>query len=456
MRPGGAPILDGPPRPPVKTAILGAGVSGLALARSLVELGLDRGDLTLFEAAPKAGGLCGSKTVEGFTYDVAGGHILFSKDAEVLDWMQRAGGGPEAFERRDRNTAIRFGDRWVRYPFENGLGDLPPEANFECVAGYVHAWHARQAAGSEAPADFGSWVRWRFGEGIARHFMDPYNEKIWKRPLDGLTSDWVAGRVPDAPIEDVLRASVGIRTEGYVHQAVFWYPRRGGFQAITDGMAADLADRIRLGTRVERVRRQGEGWSVDGEAFDRVVVTTPLDLVPRMVEGVPPEIAAAMEGLEANGLTTFLVALDTPEQPNLSWAYLPHHDQGPANRVTWMSGYATANAPEGCSSLLVEVTWPRLEGPPGPELEEEVLAGLVRAGLIRREQVRFTDRSDQDRAYVVYVPGHAARREASLAWMESEGLLPLGRFGRYDYDNSDQCVAKARALAARLMAHSDA
>ena len=195
---------------------------------------------------------------------------------------------------------------------------------------------------------------------------------------------------------------------------------------------------------------------MDGEAFDRVVVTTPLDLVPRMVEGVPAEIAAAMEGLESNGLTTFLVALNTPEQPNLSWAYLPHHDQGPANRVTWMSGYASANAPEGCSSLLVEVTWPRLEGPPGPELEEEVLAGLVRAGLIRRDQVRFTDRSDQDRAYVVYVPGHAARREASLAWMESAGLLPLGRFGRYDYDNSDQCVAKARSLAARLMAHSGA
>jgi hypothetical protein len=29
--------------------------------------------------------------------------------------------------------------------------------------------------------------------------MDPYNEKIWKRPLEELTSGWVAGRVPDAP-----------------------------------------------------------------------------------------------------------------------------------------------------------------------------------------------------------------------------------------------------------------
>lgn len=449
------PILAPHKVQPVKIAILGAGVSGLALARALIERGHPREDLTLFEAASKAGGLCGSRTVDGYTYDVAGGHILFSKDPEVLAWMQEAGGGPEAFERRDRNTAIRFGERWVQYPFENGLGDLPPEANFECLAGYVHAWHERQASGSEAPADFGSWVRWRFGEGIARHFMDPYNEKIWKRPLSGLTSDWVAGRVPDAPVEDVLRASIGIRTEGYVHQAVFWYPKRGGFQAITDGMANSLADRIRLGTRVERVARSGEGWTVDGEAFDRVVVTTPLDLVPRMVEGVPSGVAEAMEGLESNGLTTFLVALDTDEQPDLSWAYLPHHEQGPANRVTWMSSYATANAPEGRSSLLVEVTWPRLAGRPGPELEEEVLAGLAHAGLIRREQVLFTDRSDQERAYVVYVPGHAERRQAALEWMEGEGLIPLGRFGRYDYDNSDQCVAKARALAAELVPRSD-
>ena len=35
--------------------------------------------------------------------------------------------------------------------------------------------------------------------------------------------------------------------------------------------------------------------------------------------------------------------------------------------------------------------------------------------------------------------------------MEANGLIPLGRFGRYDYDNSDQCVIKARALARRLL-----
>lgn len=435
----------------MKIAILGAGVSGLALARTLQEGGVPLTDLTLFEAASEVGGLCQSKTVDGFTYDVAGGHILFSKDTAAMQWMKDCAGGDDAFDVRNRHTKIRFEDRWVHYPFENGIGDLPPQANYDCLAGYVKAWHERSLTKSEAPADFAGWIRWRFGDGIADHFMDPYNEKIWKRPLAEITSDWVAGRVPDAPVEDVLRAAVGIRTEGYTHQAIFYYPKRGGFQAITDGMATTLESRIRLNTRVEEVRRKGEAWLVNGEEFDRVVCTLPLDLVPQFVEGVDPSVAEAMSGLEYNALVSFLVALDRPEHPDLSWIYLPHKSQGPANRITYMSNYATANAPEGKTSFLVEITHRGRTPYPGDELEEEVLRGLDNAGIMKRSEVLFTDRHQVERAYVVYDPDHKRRRQASLDWMESTGIVPLGRFGRYDYDNSDQCVIKARALGQRML-----
>jgi len=435
----------------VKIAILGAGVTGMSLARFLVEGGVDATSIHLFEAAREVGGLCRSKTVDGFTYDVAGGHILYSKDAAAMQWMKDCAGGDEAFVRRDRNTRIRFGDRWVRYPFENGIGDLPPQANFECIKGYVEAWHARQMNGSSAPPDFAGWIRWRFGAGIAEHFMDPYNEKVWKRDLGQITSEWVAGRVPDAPIDDVLRASIGIRTEGYTHQAIFYYPRRGGFQAITDGIGSTLASRVRLATPVKDVVKSGAGWRVDGEEFDLVVTTLPLHDLSAYVPDAPAAVRDAAERLEYNGLVSFLVALDRPEHPDLSWVYLPHHDQGPANRVTYMSNYSPGNAPEGKTSFLVEVTWPMKQPFPGSELEREVLEGISRAGLLSRDEILFTDRSHVREAYIVYTHGHAERRDAVLSWMEGEGLVPVGRFGRYDYDNSDQCVIKARALAGRLL-----
>lgn len=435
----------------MKIAILGAGVSGLSLARFLVEGGFDPSSIHLFEADREVGGLCRSKTVDGFTYDVAGGHILYSKDAAAMQWMKDCAGGDAAFVRRDRHTRIRFEDRWVNYPFENGLGDLPPQANFDCLRGYVEAWHRRQVDGSSAPAEFGAWVRWRFGSGIADHFMDPYNAKVWKRDLAHLTSDWVAGRVPDAPIEDVLRASVGIRTEGYTHQAIFYYPARGGFQAITDGIASTVLPRVRLSTPVTELVRSGAGWRVDGEPFDLVVSTLPLTDMPKLLPDMPHDVAAAMTGLEYNGLVCVMLALDRAEHPDLSWVYLPHDVQGPANRVTYMSNYSPGNAPAGRSSFLCEVTLPGGAPAPGARLEQEIVDGLVNAGLIERGEVLFHDRTSVRHAYVVFDHHYAARRKTALGWLEERGILPLGRFGRFEYDNSDQCVIKSRALARTLL-----
>jgi protoporphyrinogen oxidase len=435
----------------VRTAILGAGISGLALARSLVEGGLEAADIDIFEATAAVGGLCRSKTVEGFTYDVAGGHILYSKDAETAAWMAAAAGGEGAFVESVRNTRIRFGDRFVRYPFENGLGELPAEVNFECIKGYVEAWRDRLASDPEAPTEFGAWIRWRFGAGIADHFMDPYNEKVWKRPLADLTSDWVAGRVPEAPLDDVLRGAVGIATEGYTHQSRFTYPRRGGFGAMTDGLAAPLAERLRLSTPVTSLARRGERWEVNGEAFDCVVVTLSLTDLPRVIEGLPAGVARAMRELEYNSLASFLVALDRPEHPDLSWVYLPHAEQGPANRVTYLSNYSPQNAPPGQSSFLCEVTYGGSAAMPGGELEGQVVDGLVRAGLCERKEVLLIDRSDVRQAYIVFDHAYAERRRACLDWLEAQDLFPLGRFARFDYDNSDQCVIKARALAQVLL-----
>ncbi len=434
----------------MKIAILGAGVSGLALARLMVERGLPLGDVHLFEGSPFLGGLCRSKTVAGFTYDIAGGHVLFSKDRGVMQWMKDCAGGDSAFVRRERHTKIRFGERFVHYPFENGLGDLPEQARFECLKGYVEAWHARALDGSAAPADFQRWIHWRFGPGIARHFMDPYNEKVWKRPLSELSSGWVAGRVPDAPIDDVLRSAIGIRTEGYTHQSIFFYPKHGGFQAITDGIGERVRSQVRLRTPARELVRAGEGWRVNGELFDRVVSTIPLNELPDLVAGMPRAVAEAMRGLSFNSIATVLVALDRPSHPDLSWVYLPHHEQGPVNRVTYMSNYSPFNAPEGQTSFLLEVTCPGNGPEPGAELEEQAIAGVVSTGLLRREEILFTDRSHCRYAYIVYDHELLPRRAAALEWCHSNGIEPLGRFGHYDYFNSDQCVMAAQALAEKL------
>ena len=267
----------------MKVAILGAGISGLSTACFLEKKGHSA---EIFEGADGWGGLCGSETVDGYVADKAGGHIIYSADREVLAFVLGVLGEGGAVESR-RETRIFHHGSWVTYPFENGLADLPKEDGFECLKGYVEATFARRNGAAE-PTDFHAWCAWRFGEGISRHFMWPYNEKIWNVDLRTLGTAWVRGRVPDAPIDDVLRAAMGIKTTGYAHQAKFWYPRTGGFQRIPDRIQESLTKtNIRLGTPCRKLRRTAAGWEVNGEHFERVVSTIPLRALAAVLDDVP-------------------------------------------------------------------------------------------------------------------------------------------------------------------------
>jgi len=125
--------------------VLGGGLSGLALASRVR-------DAEVLEAADRPGGLCRSLSFDGFTFDPHGSHILFSRDPRAMAIYEGLLG--ENVCRRRRNTKVFYKGRYVKYPFENGLGDLPPEDNLACLLGYVEAWAARHAGTLPPPANF--------------------------------------------------------------------------------------------------------------------------------------------------------------------------------------------------------------------------------------------------------------------------------------------------------------
>jgi protoporphyrinogen oxidase len=423
----------------VKIAILGGGISGVALARMLAA---DGHDVHVLEKGERPGGLCKSRKYGDFTFDEAGGHIVFSKDKPVLDWQLARCGGEDGTVRTVRNTKIRWHDRWVPYPFENGVGHLTKEAIVDCVAGYVESYAARKA-GAPCPENFRDWIDWRMGKGFARHFMVPYNEKIWKCDLSQMASSWVAGRVPEAPIEDILKSAIGIDTEGYTHQSVFWFPKHGGFEAMVKGAVHGGGFRLTCGTAVERVERKGDGYAVNGEAFDLVVNTVPLPQIERAIDGIPDAIRADIRALKPISLVNLMIGVKLDEPlPPLSWIYLPFPEQGPTNRVTYFSNYSPHNAPAGHGSFLAEVTH-RGELRPDRAWADDVVQKLGKAGILRPEHVVLNEWCNNEYAYIDQDLHFAERIGRVRTWFDQSGYITFGRFGRYEYHNSDQCVRRA-------------
>lgn len=425
----------------MKTAILGGGVTGVTTAAMMARRGLD---YTLYEAAPRLGGLCRSEVIDGFTVDVAGGHIIFSKDEEVLGFIMESLQEIGTHE-SVRKSAIFYRDRFVKYPFENGLADLPKADNFDCLKGYVESYFQR-CNGAEEPSNFRDWCLWRFGEGICQHFMFPYNEKIWNVDLTELSSRWVSGRIPDAPIEDVLRSSVGIPTEGYKHQSVFWYPLTGGFESIIRSIAAPLdQDRLHVGTPVNSVKRKGSGWLVNGDSYDKVINTMPLGELVNVVEEIPEEVRLAFGRLRFTSLATVFLAVDAPCETDRSWVYFPHPETGPFNRMTHLSNYSPMNAPEGKSSLMLEVTY-HDDLDTGEEFQQGIVRNLHDLGLVDREKVLWTKAWKNRYAYILYTHDLEENLEIVKGWLASVGVDTVGRFANYDYFNSDQCIRSAMDL----------
>ncbi|MEM7204133.1 MAG: FAD-dependent oxidoreductase [Planctomycetota bacterium] len=430
----------------MRIAILGGGISGTTLARLLAA---DGHDPVVLEASARAGGLCKSRTVDGFTFDEAGGHILFSKQQEVLDWQIARCGGLDQLVRKNRDTRIRWHDRYVPYPFENGVGHLPKDVIVECMDGYLEAYVQRRL-GEKCPERFLDWIDWRMGAGFGKHFMVPYNEKIWCCELNEMASAWVAGRVPEAPVRDILSSAIGMQTEGYAHQSIFYFPLRGGFETLVQGTVAGGGFELRLSTPVEHVRRGAEGFIVNGESYDLVVNTVPLPLIERCFEDVPEPIRADIRALRPISLVNVLFGVKVDEPPpDLSWIYLPFPDQGAANRVTFYSNYSPENAPPGHASYMAEVTH-RGELEPTTAWLQELAGALGSAGVLDPEAVVITDWTGHEFAYIDQNLEFAARIQRVREWFDNSGYITFGRFGRYEYHNSDQCIGRAMEVHAHV------
>ncbi|HEX8154181.1 MAG TPA: NAD(P)-binding protein, partial [Thermoanaerobaculia bacterium] len=106
-----------------RVGILGGGISGVALASQLDD------DVDVLEARPRLGGLCGTIVEDGFTFDAAGPHIMFSRNKDVLGLMVQMLG--ENVHQRRRENRIWFKGRLVKYPFENDLAALPKEDTYD-------------------------------------------------------------------------------------------------------------------------------------------------------------------------------------------------------------------------------------------------------------------------------------------------------------------------------------
>lgn len=435
----------------MKIGILGAGLTGLTIGALMSDTHLD---YHVIEKEKSSGGLMRSTIKDGFTFDVGGSHIIFSKDRKALEFMTSTLGNNVV--RKRRKTKILYNGRYLKYPFENGLSGLPQRENFDCLIGFVDNLISKERVNSAAPRNLKEWCYHTFGKGIAEKYLIPYNEKIWKMPAESMGLDWV-DRIPNPPVEDIVKSSLGIRTEGYVHQLHFYYPENGGIQSITNALEKRIgAEQISKGIRIEKISREDGLWIVSSKkkelAFHKLVSTVPLHEFVCLVKDLPSSIKKSVGRLRYNSLITVGIGLDTRDTRRLTWLYNPDKDFL-AHRISYPCNLSGRTVPRGKSSVLAEITcmendafWKKSRS----VIVNRVLDDLHRSKILNRKDVITTVVTKSKYAYVLNDLNFKQRRDEIRNHILNLGIDLVGRFSEFAYLNMDLCVRHSLDYCGRI------
>jgi protoporphyrinogen oxidase len=291
-----------------------------------------------------------------------------------------------------------------------------------------------------------------FGSGISNRYLLPYNRKIWNCEPSQMDCSWVAGRVPQPPLGDIVRAGLGLRTEGYTEQLNFFYPKEGGFQALTDALAARIPDeRKQTGFEVQHIKKTKDGWTVsDGRrthTFPRLVSTIHLLDMLNALDDVPTDMMSAAKRLKWNAVHLTMVGLKTVKTVPYHWLYVPEEKLQP-NRISFPSNMSPSNAPSGHFSLLAETTFGMGEKIDKTQLEQEVVGDMESMGLMNSSEMVFSKSIICPYAYPVYTLDYMHNIQILHDYVRSLGGLELvGRFSEFRYYNTDRCVRSAMDAA---------
>ena len=432
--------------PPSHTVIAGGGLAGLSCAQALGSA------FTLLEAEDRVGGLARTDIVQGFSFDFSG-HWFHARDPEVRAlveerWLR---GNLLSIERR---ALVHSEGVWTEFPYQHNLHGLPARTIAECLIGFVQATmgEAGRALRKRPPRDAAEFIQRYLGDGFARRFLLPYNRKLFTVPCEELSPEWGGRFIPRPTLEEVVRGALGIAPGGAGYNANFWYPREGGIEALSRGIAADLAGgEVRVRSPIAAIDLAGRRVRLaSGEEipYDRLVFTLPLSSVARLLAG-PREVLEAARKLRSVSVTVVEIGADDVGGRRFHWAYFPE-ERFRFYRVGSPSEVNPRLAPPGQRSFSVEFSH---RGPvdPGP-LTADAVESLHQLGLLDKGRVRLVRSRTIPVAYVLFDRDHATARERVIAHLVGHGVQVAGRYGNWEYSSMEDAILSGRRAARALAA----
>ena len=395
----------------MNVTIIGGGITGISIARMLQKRGVE---FRILEKELEPGGLCRSIKYRGHNLDIGGGHFLYSKHKEFYDFIFEH--IPENnFNKYDRISKINLGGNIIDYPIEININQLPFDIFFEYLDSIFTSGNRM---GISAPQKYVDWIKWKLGEKIADNYMIPYNQKVWGKYFNEMDTKWLH-KIPNIELKDIVKNLLNptLRKDFYPHY-YYYYPKEGGFQVIFDSILKKVESHLITNYSITSIENINNKWLINKEIESDIVINT----APwESFNGILTDdvFVQSVETLKHNSIMVSLYNGDYTN--NYHWLYDPDLNKT-QHRSFFIKNFSPLSKKGGMSD---ETNIERFNND-----EKYIYSHLNKF------------------AYPVPVSGE--RIKDILDFYDAKKFYGLGRWGQWQYFNSDACIIECIKLMDRI------
>lgn len=451
---------------PEHVIILGGGPGGLATGHEVSTKG---GKVTVLEKNDYVGGLCRTIEDEGYRFDL-GGHRWFSKNEDLNNWFRHLMEGEIVLV--ERISRIYYNRKFFFYPirFTDIFKNTGP---FTIVyAGLAFFWSVAMQSIRKTPiVTMKQAYVSQFGTKLYDMFFRMYSEKVWGKPCEELSADWVSQRSKGLSVWTTVRdALIGSNNKVTSLIDEFMYPQYG-YMRIPERLAEDIessGSNVLLGAAVSKIHyhgpndfevfyvKEGQEQSVRGNA---VVSTIPLGFLAQiLIPECSEAVKTAANALEFRDLVTVNVRIKRKQVSPDTWLYIQDSDilfgrfHEPKNwSIDMVPDDEHTSLVLECFCSAGDEIWNMSDD----EIAERCVRDLVdKLQFIKQEEYEGATIVRTRYCYPVYDLEYAGKLEVINEYIASfEGLNISGRGGIFRYNNADHSIEMGLMLGQKLLGY---
>ncbi len=355
-----------------RVIVVGGGLAGLATAYFLGQ----RAEVTVLEAAPRAGGKLLTEARDGFLLEGGPDAFVTYKPAALELCRELGLELIETLPARPRSLVL---DRGRLTPVPEGLMGVIPSRWLPMALTPLLSWTgklrmladlwlpARRESSEESLAEF---LRRRLGGEIVERLADPLLAGIYGAPADCLSSRCLFPRL--LALEEKHRSLImGVLRQPSRARGPEMLGLRAGMSGLTEALQARVNGRLRVGQQVEQVLpgqvRVGGEWV----QADQVVLATPAPQTARLLG--PGALSEQLASIAYQKVATVALGFHRRQviHPLDSHGFVvPTRQAGLVSACTWSSSKFPGRVPASCVLLRAYVRNPQ-------DSDEELVEGVV-------------------------------------------------------------------------------